>query len=372
MLANYRPLTTDTIVAIAKGEFTCQGVDTIVIKINALPIADACTDTMVCYGSPVTLGGKSTAIGNGPFAYSWSSGPTFTGNEANPVIQAENDGTYDLKITDINGCENKDSIKVQVNNPGKIHLTNQLSICKGQKITLGQSPLIQGSKYPYTYQWSPDSTLSANNIETPVAQPSTTTTYRLMVSNWNCPADTAYTSVTVHELPKAYVSPTLTMGNEGNVQLYAEGGVSYRWSPADNLNNSNIPDPIATPGTSTLYTVEVIDSFGCSSEAYVQVNVRNEVFIPEIFTPNGDGKNDVFKIYGFGIVELSLTIFDRNNNKVFESIDKDFITTQGWDGTYKGKALETGNYRWVIKGHFADGQAVLFHGKNTGLITLIR
>jgi gliding motility-associated-like protein len=116
----------------------------------------------------------------------------------------------------------------------------------------------------------------------------------------------------------------------------------------------------------------VIDTFGCSAEASVQVNVRNEIFVPEIFTPNNDGKNDVFKVYGFGFVELSLTIMDRNNNIVFESIDKDQIVNDGWNGTYKGQTLETGLYRWIIKGHFADGQSVLFKGKNTGVITLIR
>ncbi len=370
-LTKYGPLTTDTIIAVAKGALTCQGSDTIQVKVNALPIADAGLDTLVCYGASIVLGGKNVATGNGPFLYLWKTGD-YVNSEEKPVIIAKEDKTYLLKLTDSNGCENTDSVHLQVNSPGKINLAKQFTICKGQKVSLGQNPLIIGSKFPYNFQWFPDSALSAYNIETPIGQPLATTTYRLIVSTWRCPADTAYTTIIVRGLPKPYVSPTLSIGNEGSVQLYAEGGVKYRWRPADNLNRSDIPDPLASPHASTLYTVEVIDTFGCSSEASVQVNVHNEVFIPEIFTPNGDRKNDLFKIYGFGIVELSITIFDRNNNKVFESIDKEEIMNQGWDGICKGQPLEAGIYRWVIRGHFADGQPVLVKGKNTGIITLIR
>jgi gliding motility-associated-like protein len=239
-------------------------------------------------------------------------------------------------------------------------------------MVLGQSPIIKGSKFPYQFQWSPDSTLSANDIETPIASPSITNTYRLIASTWLCKPDTTFVTVTVRNLPKPYVSPTLTIGVDGNIQLYAEGGTSYRWTPADNLNKSDIADPMASPKITTLYTVDVIDSFGCTSSDTVRVIVRNEIFIPEVFTPNGDGKNDVFKVYGFGIVDLSLAIFDRYNNKVYESLDVNEITTTGWDGTYKGKALEQGIYRWIIDGRFADGQKILVNGKDNGIVSLIK
>ena len=372
-LSKFAPLTTDTLVAKANSSHNCEGADTIVIKINALPLINAGIDTTVCYGSSLILGGNYTATGNDPFMYDWTPQTLIANHGAsNPVIEAKEDKTYFVKVTDRYKCENIDSVKIQVNPQSIIQLPEQLAICRGQKISLGQSPVIKGSKYPYTFNWSPDSTLSANNIEAPVASPKVTNNYRLIASTWKCPSDTAYITVVVRNLPTPYVSPTLTIGNEGSVQLYAEGGNKYRWRPANNLNRSDIPDPVAHPNESTLYTVEVIDTFGCSSEASVQIIVRNDVFVPEIFTPNNDGKNDAFKLYGFGIVELSLVIYDRYNNKVYESIDLNEITTQGWDGTYKGKALEQGIYRWIIKGHFANGQTVLVKGKNTGIVSLVR
>ena len=368
-LSNYKPATNESIVAVAKNFLNCINTDTIFVAINALPVLDAGKDSIVCFGNNIILGGLKTAIGNEPFVYEWSPKPDISNfNTANPSVKAQKSATYFLKVTDRYACENKDSVKIEVNPQTKILLPTQVAICLGQKITLGQSAFVKGSNYPYTYNWSPDSTLSSNNTATPIASPKVTNKYRLIASTWKCPADTAYITVVVRNLPIPHVSPTLTIGNDGNIQLYAEGGAKYLWRPADNLNKSDIADPVARPDASTLYTVEVIDSVGCSAEASVQVNVRNEVFVPEIFTPNGDGKNDTFRIYGFGFTDLSLVIYDKYNNRVYNSIDMNEISNRGWDG----KEMESGIYKWIIQGHYANGQLILVNSKNTGIISLIR
>ena len=373
ILSNYKLTSNETIIAVAKTILNCLQSDTIWVSTNSLPILDAGKDSTVCFGNNFILGSEKTATGNEPFIYEWSPKTDVTNyNTANPIVKAQKSETYFLRVTDKYACENNDSVKIQVNPQTKILLPTQVAICLGQKVTLGQSAFVKGSNFPYTYQWSPDSTLSSNNTETPIASPKVTNTYRLIASTWKCPSDTAYITVVVRNLPIPHVSPTLTIGNDGNIQLYAEGGEKYLWRPADNLNKSDIADPVARPDASTLYTVEVIDSVGCSAEASVQVNVRNEVFVPEIFTPNGDGKNDTFRIYGFGFTDLSLVIFDKYNNRVYDSIDMNEISSRGWDGTYNGKEMESGIYRWIIQGHYADGQLILVNSKNSGIISLIR
>ncbi len=339
-----------------------------------MPVANAGLDTFLCYGTNHLLGGNPTASGStGNYNYQWTPENGLNNSRvSNPFITANANITYHLRVKDSNNCEAFDSIKVLVNPPNHISLASEVNVCLGKSINLGNSQVISGSLFPYYYQWSPDSTLDDPTVANPVAQPSINTTYRFVAGTWYCNPDTAYISVIVKPLPKVHVSPTLTIGKEGSVQLYAEGGSEYLWNPSDYLDHNNIPDPVARPEISTLYTVTVKDSFDCVSEATVQVNVNNEVFVPNLFTPNNDGKNDYFKVYGFGFRELSLKIIDRQNNIVFESIDIDEITQKGWDGTYKGKPMEAGIYKWFLSGYYESGEPVLFKGTNLGIITLVR
>jgi gliding motility-associated-like protein len=89
-----------------------------------------------------------------------------------------------------------------------------------------------------------------------------------------------------------------------------------------------------------------------------------EMFVPNAFSPNGDGHNDVLKVNGICLQNLSFMIFNRWGEKVFETIDQE----TGWDGTYKGEAMNTGVYVYRLEGKTYDGKA--FSGK--GNITLIR
>jgi gliding motility-associated-like protein len=370
----YRPLKSDTISVKVLSNAGCTSFDSLVIVVNPLPAVNAGPDTMLCYNESLTLGGNPTAKGtNNNFNYYWKPEGAFSNNRlSNPSITVRDNVIYYLRVTDSNSCIATDSIIVSVNPPSQISLAGDTSVCLGQSVQLGVSPVVWGSLFPYTYHWWPDSTIDDPSTETPLARPSTNTKYRLVLSTWHCSPDTAYVTLVVRPLPIVHVNPTLTIGEDGFVQLYAEGGTSYYWTPQNSLNQSNIQNPIAKPEVSTLYTVTVTDSFGCSSEDTVQVNVKNEVFVPNLFTPNNDGRNDYFKVYGFGFMDLSLTITDRQNNIVYESIDMNEITQKGWDGTYKGKPLETGIYRWSLNGHFLNGEIVLYKGKNSGIVTLIR
>jgi gliding motility-associated-like protein len=369
----YQPSQSETVVANIVSKAACKNSDTIVIHVNPLPVIDAGNDTLICYGLPVTLGGKPTVSGSGNYQYAWEPATNLGSVQvANPVAVAKDPIIYHLKVTDSNACVSMDSISIDVNPATVLSLPQSVAVCTGQSVLIGTSPVATGSRFPYAYQWSPDSSLNSTVEETPTANPLNTLTYRLIVSSWHCPADTGYVTVIVRPLPVVHVSPTLTIGISGYVQLYAEGGASYLWNPSNSLDQNDIADPIATPLESTLYTVMVTDSFGCSVDSSVQVIVANEVFVPGLFTPNNDNVNDVFKIYGFGILELSLKIVDRQNNVVFESIDVEEITKKGWDGSYEGKLLETGVYRWFINGRYINGETVLYKGKNSGIVNLIR
>jgi gliding motility-associated-like protein len=109
------------------------------------------------------------------------------------------------------------------------------------------------------------------------------------------------------------------------------------------------------------------DLNGCTSTAQVLVNVRppNQVFVPNIFSPNSDAVNDFIKLYTTGPIErLEFHIFDRWGNRVFFSDD----VNERWDGTYNGKNCNTGVYAYFYRIAFADGKVI----RGKGDITLIR
>lgn len=158
-----------------------------------------------------------------------------------------------------------------------------------------------------------------------------------------------------------------------SVGLMASGGVSYEWTPPTGLNAINVPNPIASPLVSTVYTVTAFDSLGCDQSASVSVEVEEMPFIPNLFTPNADGKNDELKVYGLASVSnFSLTIFNREGAQVFKTTNPAEATQRGWDGTRNGTLQPPGVYFWKVRGQLTSGQSLMLNGKSSGSIVLVR
>jgi gliding motility-associated-like protein len=158
-----------------------------------------------------------------------------------------------------------------------------------------------------------------------------------------------------------------------SVQLFASGGTSYLWSPPVGLSSAEVASPIASPDITTTYTVTAINDTGCRDEATVLVDVTLTAFAPDVFTPNGDGRNERYKLYDFqGVDNFTFSIFDRAGNRVYETSNLAEATGNGWDGTMGGTELPTGTYYWRIKGDYITGQSITVNGKNNGALQLIR
>jgi gliding motility-associated-like protein len=161
---------------------------------------------------------------------------------------------------------------------------------------------------------------------------------------------------------------------KGNsVQLEATGNVDqWQWSPAESLNNSTIPNPTATPAITTEYIVTGTDSVGCPASAKTHVLVQETAFVPNLFTPNGDGKNDNLMIYGLtSTSSFNFKIYNREGSTVYETKDLAHATSVGWNGTVQGIRQPSGLYYWKIDGSMSDGSKLLLNGKTTGSILLV-
>jgi len=163
----------------------------------------------------------------------------------------------------------------------------------------------------------------------------------------------------------------ITLG--GNVQLEASGGETYSWSPVKGLDNAVIPNPVASPITTTTYSVVMTDSIGCISSGEINVLVEDRAFVPTLFTPNGDYTNDRLKVYGLNnIASIKFEVTNRLGNVVYKSTNISEISTSGWDGTTNGKEQPNGIYYWKTSGVNNNGKKVKIGGKTTGVIHLLR
>jgi gliding motility-associated-like protein len=162
-------------------------------------------------------------------------------------------------------------------------------------------------------------------------------------------------------------------GNDTNAilgrphQMLATGGANYVWSPTAPLNNPFIANPLATLFTDTYFNVFVTDAIGCTDDddVFIKVYEGPMYYLPNAFTPNGDGLNDVFRPIPVGIRSTeSFRVFNRYGEQMFETRQ----WMKGWDGTLKGKPAATGTYVWMIKGIDTNGSVV----EMKGTVILIR
>lgn len=175
-----------------------------------------------------------------------------------------------------------------------------------------------------------------------------------------------YSDVQVSFVPDAMVSPDTTMNFGDQYQMWASGGLTYRWSPSLGLDSVNSATPIASPANTTTYIVTITDTGGCAVTRQVTVTIihTNKFFIPNTFSPNGDGSNDLLYVRGNNLYGVRFTIFDRWGEMIFETNDPNIP----WDGTFKGKELDPGVFTWIVTVNFDDGKSAT----TTGTVTLVR
>lgn len=142
---------------------------------------------------------------------------------------------------------------------------------------------------------------------------------------------------------------------------------TYNWSPPEGLSCTDCPSPVAIPTVSGTYQVVVTTADGCSAsdDIYIEVKNNQRVFVPNAFSPNGDGLNDEFMPFTDGSVRTIRTfrVFDRQGNNVFDAIN--LIPNQaglGWDGTFKGKEMQPAVFAWFAEIEFLDGKVKLIGG----------
>jgi gliding motility-associated-like protein len=204
---------------------------------------------------------------------------------------------------------------------------------------------------------------------TPSTAAAGTVTYYVSQTNAFCESSRTGVTVTVNALPPVSISPvtgSLCVGS--SVTLNATGAATYQWSPATGLSDAASSNPVATLKTDVLYTVTGTDKNGCINTA--QVSLKPSIAclgykIPDAFTPNGDGHNDLFRVATDDVPQsFHMMIFNRYGGKVFETSD----VQAGWNGSMGSSPAMSGAYVYTIVIKTSTGTTI----EKKGTVLVIR
>jgi gliding motility-associated-like protein len=316
-------------------------------------------DTTICEGVSATLRPQSNATG-----YSWQTSASLSAaNIQNPVASPKTDERFIVTLS-LGICSASDTVNVFVRPAPVADAGANATICFGQDYTL------QGSG-GVSYQWSPATYLTSTNTATPTSvRPRENMQYALTVTDANgCRSlqpDVMQLSVTPPI--KVTLNKDTVVAMNDTLRLFASSiATSYLWSPAFGLSDATVANPLATITGDISYTVVATTAAGCQGEARINIKVYDgpELYTPTAFTPNGDGRNDVFRPFPVGIKQLNyFRVYNREGQLLFSTT----TLNRGWDGTYNGQPQVPATYVWVAEGVTKEGKVIA----KKGTVVLIR
>lgn len=378
------PATTTTYTVTGTNALGCTASSQVAVAVNPLPALPAVTVTPVCSGATATLQIQSPQAG---YTYNWydaatagtllSTGTSFT----TPVLTANT--TYHVEAINTTGCFSmgRTAVTVVVNSLPAAPAASNISICPNTNGILS----VLNPQAGFTYNWydaANGGTLLATGVSYTTTAIATNSVYYVStVSSSGCTSNTR-TAVAI-TLLQPVAQPVVTVAN---VSFTA---VTFSWTAVPGAVGYEVTTnggaSFQTPSSGATGTTHTINGLNGNQTIIIQVRAlgpqvcensilsapvpattlsSKEIFVPNVFTPNGDGRNDVLLVYGNYIASIQLRIFNQWGQLIFSS---DNIST-GWNGMYKGQQQPVGVYAYTLKAVRQDGTIVT----KKGSINLIR
>jgi gliding motility-associated-like protein len=332
----------------------CSDFSTQTIIVGQTDVTVAATNS-TCFGLTDGTASATVTGGSGNYTYSWAPGGQNTAN-----VNGLAAGSYTVTVNDLDlGCSN--DVTVTIIEPAEIVLNlTAVDACIGSgggQATAGATGGVGG----FSYAWMPSGELTqiVNGLDSAMHSViatdgnGCTVEDSIIVNVWPLPA--------VNTFPAAYIE----WGD--CVPLGAIGATNYTWGPDYELDCINCQSPVACPEETTTYCVTGTNTYGCADTACMLVNVEivcGEVFVPSAFSPNGDNENDFLCVYSDCLENFSFKIYNRWGEKVYETSNKNIC----WDGTWKGKDLNSAVFVYLLDGYLINGKPV----DQKGNISLVR
>ena len=342
----------------------CLG-DTTVFVVPPTPVdIDADVVNVSCFG---LSDGMATAFGSGGvggYTYEWSDGQIDSTATGLPI------GTYFVTVTDANGCPEVSGLTIT--QPPELGL-GVLDIV--DVICFGDSTgvvTVAGNGGTPDYQYSVDG-ITFQDDPIFVNLPAEDLSF-VVQDDLGC-FDTLLVTVSQPDelIVNAGPDQTVDLGFEADINTITSPPfrpVDYFWDPAITLDCDSCPDPTAIPFNNTTYTVTILDEDGCTAEDEITIFVNKErpIYIPNVFSPNGDGFNDFWTIFSGPAASriVKMDIFSRWGEHVFSAADIPLsMPSAGWDGTFRGESVNPEVYTFYVQVEFIDSEVILYEGSIT-------
>lgn len=325
--------------------------DTAHITVNAAPVIAPSAINITCNSATGII--NATASGAAPFSYLWSSGST-----TDSVHTVTSGALYTVTVTDNNHCTAtaSDSVGNSVVSVSIAAVTTNVS-CYGYsdgRIVASVTP--PGS---YTYTWNTVGSTDSITGLIPGAYTVTATDPNgcsAVGGPYNVTGPTTVDSVSITPLDTTIVLGDTIQLNSNVMGTYP--AITYSWTPTDGLSCTNCPSPVLVPTdfdtVKRQYQLTITYGNGCIASATdsIQAKPNDLSAIPDAFTPNGDGKNDAFKILATGVKDFKMNIYNRWGQQLFSTTD----INQGWDGSYNGTQEPSEVYLFFYTITYHDGK----------------
>ncbi len=306
----------------------------------------------------------ATALGDGnTFTYAWDNGGTTSTIGNLPA------GTYTVTVSNENGCTaNASSSLTEPTEMQAVESTNEITCLDPFNAGIVTVEQVTGGNPPYDY--STDGISFGISTEL-LGYPAGDVSFFVRDAG-GC----------IKEFQTNIIGPDellIDLGGDHTIDLgdsirlqpsSSQQGLTYVWSPTDGLSCSDCPAPTASPTSTQKYVLVVTSSDGCTAmdEIVVEVTRRKSVYIPNVFSPNGDGINDEFMPFTGNSVSIvrSFRIYDRFGNEVFAVYDlPQNLAGTGWNGEFRGKRMQPAVFVWVAEIEFLDGTSRVYKGDVT-------
>ncbi|MFL9483488.1 PKD domain-containing protein [Chitinophagaceae bacterium LWZ2-11] len=325
----------------------CYGTDKHTLTIIGSPNVNAGPDATLCLGASITLQPSGAAT------YVWNADSTLSCTACtNPIAKPSNATRYYVTGANSFGCTATDDLLINVSMPVHITISGPDTLCAGQSTQLK-------SLGAQTYSWAPSSYLNNSKIANPIASPPVTTTYTVTGSDSiHCFTDTKQVQIVVYPIPVFHIVDsvlTINVGSTATIHTVSSPDITHwQWSPTVWLSCNDCPQPDVTPKGDLTYRVTASNDGGCSVTDNINIIVvcnGSNLFIPNTFSPNNDGMNDVFYPRGRGVFTIkSFRIFNRWGQEVYEALN--FAAndaSKGWNGTFNGKPAPADVYVYIVE-----------------------
>ncbi|MES2837891.1 MAG: T9SS type B sorting domain-containing protein [Bacteroidota bacterium] len=340
--------TTSTVFSLSMSDNLCVVNDDVLItvnrnsnKITPSGLVKLCADSSVVLDAGADLQ-----------SYLWNNG------SVERYFPTNKKGKYSVATIDFNGCKATDFVEVIEMPRVNITAFSDTLVCADLPVKLSAIGAT-------SYTWAPVTYLKNTTGSSVISIPKTSIDYIVTGMVENC-VDYDTLNVTVAAQSNIELGDDFFVRAGEEVQLNAQTDSLIEWYPSDKLSCKNCLSPIYIADSAKVFYATSANYLGCISTDSVKVFVDydSSVYLPNCFTPNQSGLNDVYKVVTYGVVNYSMKIFNRWGALVYQWTDAEI----GWDGTYKGALAKQDVYAFIFEGRDVKNKLISISGN----ITLIR